>query len=1169
MVCIIIALITLAASSVLDHPKLCPEKVRAHGREWDSPYFHQDCVVRTEDNQTRGATHEIHLVVFVPFSGAVGNQGSNSEPVLTVAAQEIEDSTLLPGYRVKFHVVDTEYTIAGATASAIRALSQGPRKHGVIASFGSDTCAAINDASQYFNILQIAPNCISPALSERARYPNFVRLVPSFRYYMLAAFAFVKEFGWHRVGIIHDWRALNGLAKDMFADLIKQDVVDAVWEWTILMIDKVAAASEVGPVVDAVKTRDSRVTLLAAYEDVGTAVFCAMAKRDMSSDYLVIVPAMWWTRSFMTTFAPQTECSAAAVFEAAFGTLGVDRGTMRATPDIHGLSGRMLQDITNDYMRRCSALFEGLGGCEPDSQSYLYDSLWHFAKILHQYLIDEGGDFDMLASQGARQRLFELSLRLDYMGLTGRVRQFNDVHPTTDVAGGSFGDRVGSMQLKQIRSMSDPVYVEVAQWSDDGTFWKESLFWSLDDASKVVSCHGRTGCDMENAWIPPDRNTSSCPTGTVWNLELGCDPCEAGKFAPPGASQCTACDVGKFGDELGLSACKDCLKGTATKDLSALSCEDCEVGSYSDVEGASACSWCERGTYSAEDGASACNACDGDLTTENIASRSPTDCTCNEGWYMSMEGVCERCSQGLVCAVGSSEEDWGKEGAVYPVVVAGYYTEPSSPLSVYLCKDEKTCPGGLPGSCPRNREGLACGSCEPGYFGDEGLCLKCPSFTTVRALFPVIAVVVAPVVLFGVILWKMPHDTDHWHRPSVALMMIIAVEVTFLQLLSAQGSLQLHLPGIWGQPIAKSSIAIDPVNLFKPECNDFRGFSSGYAARMCLPIFCLAIAGIAMVYGWIAKVTYLPRLNVIKVWSSIASFCGSMFLAFYLAIALQALSFFMCYPHPNGKSSLRSRPEVLCHEPEWASMMGVTLASILVYCVSTVAAIIFLVRVSAKHYHSEGFRISTAFIFRRFRVNCGYWTIVLIAKNLWISLSTVVFTQVDGQIMWFIMGVLAYVIACLAVAPYRHHIVSLVDIGAHAMIAYIFCGTIFFAETTKESQDRMGLVLLVLAGAGFSAFLLVLACQIFLVKNGGDAVRHDDRFAAAACRACTEVGRQPKNLEELLQHLDMVERGVFKKLVSLHARETQPTSIKAAGHVCILEAPVAQAPVEEDGVVFV
>ena len=110
------------------------------------------------------------------------------------------------------------------------------------------------------------------------------------------------------------------------------------------------------------------------------------------------------------------------------------------------------------------------------------------------------------------------------MGLTGRVRQFNAVNPTTVPA--SHGDRDGVILLRQAGGPPESSFNQLAYRSELGMLFQTDVLWSPDPAHRVT-CQSGT-CDLASAWLPPDRS-SSCQQGKVWINELGCSECEAGE----------------------------------------------------------------------------------------------------------------------------------------------------------------------------------------------------------------------------------------------------------------------------------------------------------------------------------------------------------------------------------------------------------------------------------------------------------------------------------------------------------------------------------------------------------------------------------------------------------------------------------------------------------------
>ena len=65
------------------------------------------------------------MAVLGPYQGALGDLMTMVEPALELAAQDIEMSDFLPGYRIRVHLVDSKCTKPDATTAVYAAFSSG------------------------------------------------------------------------------------------------------------------------------------------------------------------------------------------------------------------------------------------------------------------------------------------------------------------------------------------------------------------------------------------------------------------------------------------------------------------------------------------------------------------------------------------------------------------------------------------------------------------------------------------------------------------------------------------------------------------------------------------------------------------------------------------------------------------------------------------------------------------------------------------------------------------------------------------------------------------------------------------------------------------------------------------------------------------------------------
>ena len=196
--------------------------------------------------------------------------------------------------------------------------------------------------------------------------------------------------------------------------------------------------------------------------------------------------------------------------------------------------------------------------------------------LLHTYLIEQNHSAAELGTASARSALYELSLKQDYVGLTGRVRQFNTIEPTTVPP--SYGDRDGVQLIRQITGGTGNEFSELAYRTGDGVWWLQDLQWSPFDNSKVVPCS--TGvCSLGDAFVPTDR-INQCPAGSVFSVQLGCVDCGVGRYATAGMTECEPCDVGTFANQTGRAGCHPCTAGSFNNVLGTEGCELCGQGFF-------------------------------------------------------------------------------------------------------------------------------------------------------------------------------------------------------------------------------------------------------------------------------------------------------------------------------------------------------------------------------------------------------------------------------------------------------------------------------------------------------------------------------------------------------------------------------------------------------------
>ncbi|XP_067364254.1 extracellular calcium-sensing receptor-like [Channa argus] len=145
------------------------------------------------------------------------------------AIEQINNSTdLLPGITVGYTIYDTCCSIARSVQvalalangnEAVSALSEAPctrpaQVQAIIGETSSSPCMAVATVIGPFYIPEISPLATCACLSDKTKYPSFLRTIPSDYYQSRALAQLVKYFGWTWVGAINsnDDYGNNGMA---------------------------------------------------------------------------------------------------------------------------------------------------------------------------------------------------------------------------------------------------------------------------------------------------------------------------------------------------------------------------------------------------------------------------------------------------------------------------------------------------------------------------------------------------------------------------------------------------------------------------------------------------------------------------------------------------------------------------------------------------------------------------------------------------------------------------------------------------------------------------------------------------------------------------------------------------------------------------------------------
>ena len=165
---------------------------------------------------------EIKLGVSIPWSGTNWDAGRRFASGILIAVDRINnDPTLLPGYNVTFVWKDSkcEESVSLTVAVDMYMLVK-PALHALIGPACSDGCKAVGYLANHWNVPIISYGCGSEELSNKAKFPTFVRTVGVYSKSGDIFVQLMKWYSWHRIAILTPTSAIwtsimNGVRREV------------------------------------------------------------------------------------------------------------------------------------------------------------------------------------------------------------------------------------------------------------------------------------------------------------------------------------------------------------------------------------------------------------------------------------------------------------------------------------------------------------------------------------------------------------------------------------------------------------------------------------------------------------------------------------------------------------------------------------------------------------------------------------------------------------------------------------------------------------------------------------------------------------------------------------------------------------------------------------------
>uniref|UniRef100_A0A0G4H9C7 Tyrosine-protein kinase ephrin type A/B receptor-like domain-containing protein n=1 Tax=Chromera velia CCMP2878 TaxID=1169474 RepID=A0A0G4H9C7_9ALVE len=505
------------------------------------------------------------------------------------------------------------------------------------------------------------------------------------------------------------------------------------------------------------------------------------------------------------------------------------------------------------------------------------------------------------------------------------------------------------------------------------------------------------------------------------------------------------------------------------------SCSTCSQGFFS-AEGEGSCTACSRGSFANATGtADSCTSCAATYNTTDIASTDESDCICLEGFYLNkLNNTCTECPVEANCPGGND----------IPTTKFGYWAVPPADnatfqkMDIYSCLPAGACPGGLPGTCAGNREGIACGDCKPGYAKGGSLqveCDPCDTGTNVGVVFLLLILF----ALVGPALYKA--SSTPVSQKALSTMMIstaLSLLLSFGQTLSVFDGMAVSWPPVMGNLFSGMDILVFDLSAVKANCVSGGSLLIHQVTNTLTPF--LLLVSIFLWYGitvladpLLKRVIVEPDQDLVEekyakenrkrwhiiTWAKLKRFMrsgpmnidlcinasGMGVSILYIGIVKVTLSLFNCRRNPNGISTVRDFTAVECYQEEWMSVLPVAIVGVLIWIVAVNTILIYATIRGPALSQDPRWAARLKFLFLRFRPDRYYWGIVLQTRSALLAAPPVIFPDMPAtQICWQFFLISSIMVGTGALAPWNSKINTVLDVGiSFACICIILVGALY------------------------------------------------------------------------------------------------------------------------------
>ncbi|XP_053489612.1 G-protein coupled receptor family C group 6 member A [Ictalurus furcatus] len=213
--------------------------------------------------------------------------------------ETINNSSFLPGVRLGYHICDTCCHASKAIQSTEHLLAlnntepgqcgpiQTPRVKAIIGARYSEVSISVARLLSLYMVPQISGSSSAEALSDRLRYPSFLRTIPSDIHQMKALAKLMSYFEWDWVGVIHGDDDYGKNALQGFLDNAEnENVCTAFIETLPYYLDFKDIDNMIQKVVQTIQNSTANIVLIILREELVHKLFTEVIKQNISRTWI-------------------------------------------------------------------------------------------------------------------------------------------------------------------------------------------------------------------------------------------------------------------------------------------------------------------------------------------------------------------------------------------------------------------------------------------------------------------------------------------------------------------------------------------------------------------------------------------------------------------------------------------------------------------------------------------------------------------------------------------------------------------------------------------------------------------------------------------------------------------------------------------------------------------